>query len=425
MSKIIEVIESNIKRIKFVDITPKENIVIIEGDNKAGKTSFFDGISYAFGGQKLIPKEPLRKGETDGFVRVILDDFEVSRNWTSRENSYLKIKIADGKKPEKSLQAFLDERIGTVALEVMDFVNMDNEHRIKLFKNLTGINLDDLREKYDAIYQQRKDDNRDFDKLKKEAENYVNLPEIEKGLDFKSLQKERKDKSKTNDVIEEKKIEINQTVIKQEQVTKDSIRIRKDIDALQTEIKRKEREVNELTSQVVKHNINIGKMKEEIENLTYYDLSEIDKKIKKAMDNSELEFKYARKKELDKDIAVQIRIIENHNKKLESVKTERERRLREAVMPIKGITFDGKELKYNDIDIDECSKAEQIEISIALGIKEKPDVKDLFVRDGSAIGKKAMETIENLAEKYGFRIWIERVAEGKGNEIYIEDGMVK
>ena len=44
----------NIKKIKIVDITPKNDLVIIEGQNRAGKTSIMDSISYLLGGKTLI-----------------------------------------------------------------------------------------------------------------------------------------------------------------------------------------------------------------------------------------------------------------------------------------------------------------------------------------------------------------------------------
>ena len=57
-------------------------------------------------------------------------------------------------------------------------------------------------------------------------------------------------------------------------------------------------------------------------------------------------------------------------------------------------------------------------------LKENPKIRILLIRDGSAIGKAAMERIKQLAKDNNFQIWIERVSNTKGNEIFIEDGQI-
>ncbi len=61
--KIIGLKVENIKKVKAVEITPAEPIIKLSGDNGAGKSSILDSIAYAIGGKRLIPDDPIRKGE--------------------------------------------------------------------------------------------------------------------------------------------------------------------------------------------------------------------------------------------------------------------------------------------------------------------------------------------------------------------------
>ena len=136
----------NIKKIKVVDITPAKDLVVIEGENKAGKTSIMDSISYLLGGKILIPEQPIRAGEKEGFAKAKIGDFEVQRKWSNPYTSILKIKTAEGSSPS-SPQKWLDEKIGSFALEVAELMSMKKDDRIDVFKRITGLKLDDLKVK--------------------------------------------------------------------------------------------------------------------------------------------------------------------------------------------------------------------------------------------------------------------------------------
>ena len=73
--KVIGLEIENIKAIKAVTIHPAVcGPVIIGGANGAGKTATLDAIAMALGGEKLVPKEPIRHGEDHGRVAVDLGE---------------------------------------------------------------------------------------------------------------------------------------------------------------------------------------------------------------------------------------------------------------------------------------------------------------------------------------------------------------
>ena len=53
--KIINLQASNIKKLTAIDITPKSDVIMITGENGAGKSSVLDCITMALKGGREIP----------------------------------------------------------------------------------------------------------------------------------------------------------------------------------------------------------------------------------------------------------------------------------------------------------------------------------------------------------------------------------
>ena len=421
--RITELHISNIKRIKMVDITPQGDLVILEGENAQGKTSVMDSISYLLGGKRLIPDEPIRKGETEGFAKAVIGDFEIIRKWSNPFTSYLNIKTKEGMSPGNP-QTFLRERIGSFSLEVAELMNMGKDERIAVFKKITGLNLGDLKTKHDKTMLLRYDDNKILARLKGEIKNYEDLPDIKEGLDIDELQKERKEKEDANDKYREKEAHITELIGNesgmqidiQEGLEKLKL-LQKEITDIQKANEEKIKASEGITQDITQEN-------KDLESMVYWNLSEIDVKIKEAVEQQGLKVKLERKDDIKVEIEIVEKMIKKHNDNLDKIKDEKTKRISDSAVPVEGITFDGVSIKYKEIEFEECSTAERIEMSIAIGIKENPKIRILLIRDGSAIGKATMEKIKQLAKKNNFQIWIERVSNTKGNEIFIEDGQI-
>ena len=101
---IINFKSENIKNIRVVEISPKDNTVIISGKNGAGKSSVLDSIEYAFSG-KSLPRKPIRDGELKVQIVIDLGEFKLTRTFTQK-GSTLKIENND-----KSIKDLLNETV--------------------------------------------------------------------------------------------------------------------------------------------------------------------------------------------------------------------------------------------------------------------------------------------------------------------------
>ncbi len=82
--KIVALEVENVKYLRVVNIEPNGSLVIVGGDNAAGKTSVLDSIEYALNGASSIPAKPIRNGQKK--ARVVLDwgDIQVTRTFTEK-----------------------------------------------------------------------------------------------------------------------------------------------------------------------------------------------------------------------------------------------------------------------------------------------------------------------------------------------------
>ena len=334
--RITELHISNIKRIKMVDITPKSDLVILEGDNANGKTSVMDGISYLLGGTRLIPKEPIRKGETEGFAQAIIGDFEITRKWSNPYTSYLKIKTAEGMSPGNP-QTFLNERIGSFSLEVAELMNMSKEERIAVFKRITGLDLDDLAKKEKKATELRYDEKKTLGRLQAEIKSYEDLPDIKEGLDIDVLQKDRKEKEDANDKYREKEVHITELIGNENGIQIDIQEGLEKIKLLQKEITDIQKANEEKIKASEGITQDITQENKDLESMVYWNLSEIDVKIKEAVEQQGLKVKLERKDDIKVEIEIVEKMIKKHNDNLDKIKDEKTKRIKDSAVPVEGV----------------------------------------------------------------------------------------
>ena len=162
--KIIRLESENVKRLKAVEITPEGNMVVIGGENAAGKTSVLDSIMYAIGGKSCVPGEPIRRGEESAIITVELDDLIITRSFTAT-GSYLKVANQDGAS-FKSPQTMLDKLVGKLSFDPLEFLRFKPQEQHEMLRSLVGVDFTELDRERQSIYDARRDLNRDVEKMR-------------------------------------------------------------------------------------------------------------------------------------------------------------------------------------------------------------------------------------------------------------------
>ncbi|MBA7523107.1 DNA replication and repair protein RecF [subsurface metagenome] len=417
--KIIKLIIENIKKIKAIEIRPKGNTVIISGKNGAGKTCALDSIWFALtgkGSQKETPK-PIRDGQDHASVTVDIGDYDenevytpryiVTRNWTSNDISYLKVENAEGAK-YPSPEHLLDSLIGELSFDPLEFARIGEKQQKEVLLKLLGLttNVEKLDGKYQDIFSERTFIGRNYKASKAQLDGIEmprgTLPENE--VNISELTKKLSEAIENNKAIED---------------------LEGDIKGYEGRLVGIEQEIEELLKEKEQAAGNLKSTKEKLNKSKIIPIEDLQDKIDNAQDlNSEIrsaQSYYEKKIEVEK-------LEKNYKTKtagLSKITKAKSEIVKNAKMPIEGLSFDDGGVLFKSIPFSQLSAAEQLRVSISMAMAMNPKLRVIRIMDGSLLDTENMEIIKQMADKNDFQIWIEKVDESGKIGIYIEDGEIK
>jgi hypothetical protein len=112
-------------------------------------------------------------------------------------------------------------------------------------------------------------------------------------------------------------------------------------------------------------------------------------------------------------------------KKIETLRGKRDKMILDAKFPVVGLGVTENGVTYQDIPFSQASQAEQLRVSVAMGLAMNPTLKLLLIRDGSLLDDANLAEVARMADEAGAQILMERVGKDARTSIVIEDGMVE
>jgi len=416
--KIINLQSENVKRLKAVEITPQGNIVVIGGENAQGKTSVLDSIFMALGGKSSIPKEPIHRGEDSAMIRLELDDLIVTRSFTPT-STYLKVENKEGAS-FKSPQSMLDKLVGKLSFDPMDFLRMKPKEQHQTLKDIVGLDFTELDTQRQTIYDQRRDLNRDIDKMKGTIALKDFPPDTpDEPIDVDHLMHQAQEARLLN--------ANNESQRRQLVVVKDGwVEIAGKIDKKNAELKAIKADLLVLRDELEVIRVNGEVLDKEVKELKDVDLEPIDTKIRNS---NEINIAVRNKQEkalFKEELKEQTKQAKALTDQISEIDQQKETALKEAEFPVPGLSFDESGVTYNGIPFDQASGMEQTKISLGMGIALNPELRVLLVREASVITPKSLEAIAEFAKEKDVQLWLEDCrATDEQASVIIEDGMIK
>ncbi|HPI98140.1 MAG TPA: hypothetical protein PLV56_05290, partial [Synergistales bacterium] len=100
--------------------------------------------------------------------------------------------------------------------------------------------------------------------------------------------------------------------------------------------------------------------------------------------------------------------------------------LQKASFPIKGLSVSEDDVLYKGIPFEQCSQAEQEEISFSIGAALNPQARIMFFKNASLMDSDTLSRMEQKADEMDYQIFLERVGTIDDGQtgFYIEDGSV-
>lgn len=432
--KILRLTAENIKRLSVVEITPDGAVVEIAGKNGHGKTSVLDSILWGLGGKGPIQWEPVRKGEERGLIEIDLGDekgvqlrvertFDVDDDAKDGYTTKLKLQRADGLKSGDP-QTMLNTLVGNLTFDPLEFQRAQPKERLRILKAMVpDFDFDAMERRRAELFETRTDVNREAKRLRAVADTIPVQPTTsEEPIDTRPLL----------DAITEAGQKAKE--IETERGRRDGMAAR--IERAQDEAREKRDEAERLRRRA-------DELAEEAKTIDTF-AAETEKELAALPELEEPPTTAPIRAEIDKANEHNAQVEKNlERRKYEALADEKEGEAKElsdaiaavddaiakavenADLPVRGMSFDGEDVRLHGVPFLQASDAEQLRASVAIAMSANPQLRIVRIRDGSLLDADAMNVLREVAKEAEYQIWIERVIADSPEAIIMEDGHVK
>jgi len=410
---------SNFMRLEAVEIhpNPDDSVIEIAGRNGSGKTSILNAIWSALGGStatKAVPV-PIHVGADEGSVTLDLGRFTVTRTFNHRNaTGKLTVTAPDGSR-FPSPQKFLDEFLGEFTFDPLTFMRQTAKQQLHTLLPLVELpfDLDVLETERATKYAARTVIGNERDLLKGQLAGAPapadDVPDEEVSItELLDAANEARDVIAANNKVRHAALRVNERyVAAQALVTslREQLAVAENAerDAFE-EVGLADAAVTELPPDPDVHLFEAACREAETVNTM----------VRAARLHRELAAKVQDAVERYEGETLELALIEGRKKNA----------IEQAVMPLDGLSFDDNQVLFGGLPIGQCSAAEQLRISMAIGMAMNPQIRVMCIPDGSLLDETSRALVETMAAENGFQVFLEVVGAGNGTGFVIEDGHV-
>lgn len=424
MSKIISLKSENVKRLSAVEITPQGNVVVIGGKNGAGKSSVLDSIEYALGGDPSA-KMPVRRGEEKARVILDLGDLIVKRTFTAAGGTSLVVTNADGVK-QMSPQGILDKLVGKLTFDPLLFSRQKPQQQAETMRALVGLDF----AKHDADREKLFNDRTGLNRHVKQLEaQLAGMPKYDapaeevSGADILGEQQKAAEtnaaNTKARDGLEDMATSLNEVI--------DALPVSQNrIKELEIELGKEREHLESLTQQHRKLDNDYKIREAAVAKLLDVPLDGFRDRLASVEETNRKIRSNVQRADLVKAFKEHSDNAEKMTAKIEKMDSDKRAATTKAKYPVEGLLFDASGgITLNGIPFEQCSAAEQLKVSIAVGFALNPTLRVLLVRDGSLLDEDSMNVLVTMAKDADAQVWVERVETDAHTSVVIEDGHVQ
>ena len=413
--KIVGLVSENVKRITAISLKFDGTLQVIGGDNGQGKTSILDAIWLTIGGRQASSEvnapSPIRDGETEAFATVDLGELLATRRWwydvNGKVKTEVKVTTPDGA-AYKSPQAILDQFTSMLGIDPVMFAQLDAKKQTAVLLDLVKLGIDPvaLDLQYADVFAKRTAENA---KAKEFTERLKGYPQPPEGLPAQHVSsKEVFDALEAGKAVhnERRRAELavkhaqEQLALSQQALQEAQRRVGEDqaaalaaVETLGVHQETALPDIGKLTAAM--HNVDTLNMQIKSENDRQAGVKALEA-VKASADNM--------------------------TATLDKIKAAKADGLARAVWPIDGLSFGEGGLTFNGQPFSQVASFEMIEISLAMGAAMNPNLRTVFIRDGSLLDGKSMQRVAEWAAAKNFQVIVERVGNHDAGAIIMQDG---
>ena len=398
----------NVKRVKAVKIEPNANgLTILGGKNRQGKTSVLDAIAWALGGNKHRPSEPYREGSTipPSLHLVMSNGLIVERKG---KNGDLKVIDPEG---NKGGQALLDEFVEELAIDLPRFMTSNGKDKAQTLLQIIGVGdqLYTLEQQEKEIYTRRTTIGQIAEQKEKFAAEQTYYPDAPKDLVSASdLIKAQQDILARNGENQRKRQNLSHLEATLAQVTAQ-------IEDLETRLgllRDKSAEIESDLTIARKDALTLhDEGTEELEK-SIADVEQINERVRANLNKDKAEEDAKQYRSQYQEMTAQLNAVRQSKIDL----------LKNANLPLPGLSVEEGELLYNGKKWDCMSGADQLIVSTAIVRQLNPKCGFVLLDKLEQMDLDELKLFGEWLEAEGLQAIATRVSTGDECSIIIEDG---
>ena len=423
--KIIGIQVDNFQKIRSFWLKPEGNVIKITGANGAGKSSVLDAIMLALAGARGGPSVPVRQGAGRGVVRLDLGDIRVTRTWFEGGDTKgeMFIEAEDGRR-YGTPQRMLDSLMGEISFDPLAFIHMDVKQKADELRKL--LNIDDVLAAIRADEENDYATRREQTKLRKTLEAQRANIHVPDGLPAKK----RDIDAMTEELakVAEYNIGIERERLRQEQQKDKHRKLCMDIGSKLARFEALQKQLADLRDEIDGNTLEADRMATEIGELPELpepkDANAMGEAISQARATNAGIDRRSQAERMDAEIAAAVSAIANLDDAIEAHRAKATKLIAEAEYPVPGLGFVNDEVMYNGLPFAQASNAEQIKVSIAMGMALNPKIRIMRIKDASLLDTNSLAVVEAMADHNEFQVWMELVDQSGKVGVYLEDGEI-
>lgn len=444
--KVLSFLLENFMRVRVVEIRPVGRITTISGRNGQGKTSTLQGFFATLQGKYSTPGQPVRKGAKQAKGSILLgaddgDQLLIERTINPDRETVLTLRPArNGRATGEAIrnpQAEINKMFGEMARDPLEFIGMKPKEQIEILRQSVklDVDLDALKTENERDFEERRQVNVEVKRLRAQLDAMVVQDGLPKDkLDEEGIRAKLNGAAEENKAIERLRAQKAQLGNKARDAQYAAKRAEGDIAQQKQMIKEMEASLASAKDTLISFE------KEFVDRVEAFRVA--DEAHTAAAEPqfvnvqglvAELNDAQLANREIDKRVRrdaleEQVRGFERDSSSLTRAmedRTERkERAMREARMPVEGLSFDEDQVMFKGIPLEQLGEAEQLRVSAQIMMAGNPVLRVLPIWRGEALDEANIEMLRTIAEEQDFDVWMVKVDASGNTGIVIEDGEV-
>jgi energy-coupling factor transporter ATP-binding protein EcfA2 len=421
--KIVRFTANDVLRLQAVDISPEGNVVTLGGKNGAGKSSCLNAIEMAIVGKKATPGRPIRDGADRAEIVIDLGELVVERVITETSDRLI-VKSATGEVQPRP-QEILNKLFTTIAFDPLRFAMQPAGAQAETLRQLAGLDLSQIEADRKAAFESRTDVNRDLkrDRARLDAMPFNHEVPAEEvsvaalGEELARRQEQVRERDRRRQVMRSKIEDVTRRI-------GETDRAKARIAAMESELAKAKDQLLADEAAVEDAKAEARRLKAEADAFVVQDPDEIQMQLASAELVNRAVRENRSRAEIEKTVAELQSSVDDYTAQIEALDLAKHRAITEATFPVPGLSLTDDGVVFNGIPFAQASRAEQLRVSLAVGMAMNPELRVLFVRDGSLLDEDSLRLVAELAAEHDCQVWLEDARTTDPTAVIIEDGQV-